>query len=193
MTCNLIDIRVGYLKLRAQPQQVWAPSKLGVSSPLGKPVQLSGSSFLVTMTNEMTLRNVSLHLCSFLLRIIGPLCLPLLSRTDRHRSTRRALSAGPFIDRTMIRPLILHTRCQAGHWAKAPLITMRRLMTGLPRMIMPVITRMNKADTTNNVDLPTTTTSSIFRGIMVMSTHYPTTMILRGHPITISPTLTNPN
>lgn len=109
MTRNLIDLRAGYLKLRAPPQQVWAPSKLGVSSPLGKPVQLSGGSFLVTMTSEMTLRSTSLRLCSFLLRIIGPLYLPLLSRTDRHRSIRRALSAGPFIDRTMSRPLILHT------------------------------------------------------------------------------------
>ena len=193
MTCNLIDLRVGHLKLRAPPQQIWAPSKWGVSSPLGKPVQPSEGSFLVTKTSERTLRNGSLRLCSSLLRIIAPLCLPLLFRMDRHRSTQRSLSAVPFIDRTMSQPLILHTRCQAGHWAKVLLITTRRLMKGLPCMIMPIITRMNKADTVINVDLLTTTTSSIFRGIMVMSTHYPTTTILRGHPITISLTLTSLN
>src|ERR1700761_5916467 len=129
MTCNLIGLRAGHLKPRAPPLQVWAPLKLGDLNPLGKPVQPSEGSFLVTTTSERTLRNVSLRLCSFLLHIIGPLSLPLLSRTDRYRSTRRVLSADPFIDRTMTRSLILRTQCPAGHWAKALLITMRRLMT----------------------------------------------------------------
>ena len=67
-------------------------------------------------------------------------------------------------------------------------------MTCLLCMIMPIITRMNKADTginVINVHLLTTTTSSFFRGKMVMNTHYPTTTKMRGHPITISLTLTN--
>src|SRR5258708_32213683 len=81
MTCNLIDLRVGHLKLRVPPQQVLAPSKLEASSPLGKLVQPSEGSFLVTMTSERTLRNVSLRLCSFPLRIIAPLCLDYLAHS----------------------------------------------------------------------------------------------------------------
>jgi hypothetical protein len=106
-----IDSYINHLKLRVPRRQICHPSKLGVSSPLGKLVQpLEGSSPVTTMTAKI-LRSVILLLCLFPPHITAPQLLLHLFRTDKHPSAR----VRPTVDLTTNRYLVLHTRCQVSH------------------------------------------------------------------------------
>src|SRR6266446_5754137 len=110
MTFKPIAPYINPLNLCIPHHQICRPSKLGVSSPLDKLVQLlDGFSPVTTMTAKI-LRSVTLLRCLFPAHITAPQFLLHLFRTDRHPSAR----VRPSIGLTTIRHLVLHIRRQVG-------------------------------------------------------------------------------